>query len=97
VPVKYPPAPPPPPASFPPEPPPATSKYSSTTLTPVGAVHVPDALNVTTTVLVKFHTGFLTALVREELICGFNPRFAIEIYDPVLKPILGYFCSKYTK
>jgi hypothetical protein len=58
---------------------------------------VPDDVNVTTTVFVKFQLGFTTAFVSAALICGFNPRFAILVYDPVLKPILGYLCTKYAK
>jgi hypothetical protein len=50
-PILYPPAPPPPPIFPPPPPPPAITAYS-TSLTPVGAVHDPDSLNVTTTVRV---------------------------------------------
>jgi hypothetical protein len=45
VPVLSPPAPPPPPYAVPPEPPPAITRYS-TCVAPVGAVHVPDDVNV---------------------------------------------------
>jgi hypothetical protein len=101
VPVRKPPAPPPPPANLfglvpypaPPPPPPAMTRYS-TSVTPVGHVQDPDCLKMAIIVLLKFQLGFAAALVSAALICGFNPRLVILVNDAVLKPILGYLCTK---
>jgi hypothetical protein len=64
VPANNPPAPPPPPAfNPPPEPPPATTKYWIE-VTPAGAVHVEEAVNIRT--LPKF-VGVVGANVPEDV------------------------------
>jgi hypothetical protein len=98
VPVRKPPPPPPPAIDAPPPPPPATTRYS-TSVTPVGAVHVLEDVNVKTIVRPKPQAGFDTLFGFNALYLpvGEYPKADKVANEKTLTVILGNFYTEDTE